>query len=153
MAKIAKPALGANLDAPQVIVIAGPNGAGKTTYAEALLEALKVEHFVNADRIAQGLSGLRPESVALSAGRIMLERLRQLADERQSFGPEVIFRRFSRSARNLFTLYIPLANTWKISENTQWAVPPQRIAGGAKEVLEIRDEIKWQLLQYIATNE
>ena len=206
MAKIAKPALGANLDAPQVIVIAGPNGAGKTTYAEALLEALNVEHFVNADRIAQGLSGLRPESVALSAGRIMLERLRQLADERQSFGfettlssrsfatflrrlatvgyhvhifylmlpsaaeslrrvkrrvkmgghdipPEVIFRRFSRSARNLFTLYIPLANSWKISENTQWAVPPQLIAGGAKEVLEIRDEIKWQLLQHIATNE
>ena len=71
-----------------MIVIAGPNGAGKTTYAEALLDALKVEHFVNADRIAQGLSGLRPESVAIHAGRIMLERLRQLAEERQSFGFE-----------------------------------------------------------------
>lgn len=73
---------------PDVVVIAGPNGAGKTTYAEALLTKLEVDHFVNADRIAQGLSGLRPESVALNAGRIMLTRLRELADSRQSFGFE-----------------------------------------------------------------
>lgn len=73
---------------PDVVVIAGPNGAGKTTYAEALLTKLGVDHFVNADRIAQGLSGLRPESVALNAGRIMLTRLRELADSRQSFGFE-----------------------------------------------------------------
>lgn len=73
---------------PDVVVIAGPNGAGKTTYAEALLTKLGVDHFVNVGRIAQGLSGLRPESVALNAGRIMLTRLRELADSRQSFGFE-----------------------------------------------------------------
>ena len=43
---------------PSVVVLAGPNGAGKTTLAPALLRgALSVDQFVNADVIAQGLSG------------------------------------------------------------------------------------------------
>jgi predicted ABC-type ATPase len=46
-------------------VIAGPNGAGKTTYAEEILKALGIKEFVNAERIAQGLSGFNTESVAL----------------------------------------------------------------------------------------
>ncbi len=74
--------------APTVVVIGGPNGAGKTTYAEAALNVLGIEEFVNADRIAQGLSGMNTESVSLEAGRIMLKRLRSLAAERKSFGFE-----------------------------------------------------------------
>jgi len=38
-----------------------------------------VQEFVNADTIAKGLSAFRPESAAFSAGRVMLERIRQLA--------------------------------------------------------------------------
>jgi predicted ABC-type ATPase len=58
---------------PLCIVIAGPNGAGKTTFApEFLLKDTRVIHFVNADVIASGLSPLRPEMVALAAGRIFL---------------------------------------------------------------------------------
>lgn len=65
---------------PQVVVIAGPNGAGKTTAAQTLLPtALEIQHFVNADWIARGLSGFNPESAAIDAGRIMLARLKQLA--------------------------------------------------------------------------
>ena len=65
---------------PRVVVFAGPNGAGKSTHADAILAALKVETFVNADYIARGLSGRNTDVVAFEAGRIMLKRLRQLGD-------------------------------------------------------------------------
>jgi len=74
---------------PYVIVVAGPNGAGKSTTARHLLrDALEVSEFVNADDIAAGLSAFRPETVAVSAGRIMLARMRQLAAERANFAFE-----------------------------------------------------------------
>lgn len=74
---------------PNVVVIAGPNGSGKTTAAPALLrDCLGVKEFVNADVIAQGLSGFSSESVALQAGRIMLERLKELAAEGADFAFE-----------------------------------------------------------------
>jgi predicted ABC-type ATPase len=74
---------------PKVIIISGPNGAGKSTAAPELLQAeLAVNEFVNADVIARGLSAFEPEKVALQAGRIMLERLAELAAARQSFAFE-----------------------------------------------------------------
>ena len=74
---------------PKVIVIAGPNGAGKTTAARRLLRgAMQVTEFVNADIIAQGLSAFEPENAAIDAGRIMLTRLKELADRRVSFAFE-----------------------------------------------------------------
>jgi predicted ABC-type ATPase len=74
---------------PLVVVVAGPNGAGKSTTAPGLLQgALAVSEFVNADAIAQGLSAFRPESVALTAGRIMLARLDQLVEARADFAFE-----------------------------------------------------------------
>lgn len=74
---------------PSVIVLAGPNGAGKTTAAKVILpELAKVAEFVNADVIAQGLSGFAPENAALEAGRIMLGRLHSLAAQRTSFAFE-----------------------------------------------------------------
>jgi predicted ABC-type ATPase len=74
---------------PHLILLAGPNGAGKSTAAPALLAGtLGVTEFVNADVIAQGLSAFQPESRALEAGRIMLQRLRSLADQRLDFSFE-----------------------------------------------------------------
>src|SRR5262249_44745162 len=71
---------------PYVIVVAGPNGAGKSTSAHHLLrDTLEVSEFVNADDIAAGLSAFRPETVAVSAGRIMLTRMRELAAARVNF--------------------------------------------------------------------
>jgi len=71
------------------VVIAGPNGAGKSTLAPVLLqEALAVTEFVNADVIARGLSAFAPEQVAMAAGRLMLARLRELAERRVSFAFE-----------------------------------------------------------------
>jgi predicted ABC-type ATPase len=74
---------------PLVVVIAGPNGSGKSTMAPRLLqEALSVSEFVNADPIAIGLSGFRPESMAMAAGRMMLARLKALAQARENFAFE-----------------------------------------------------------------
>ena len=74
---------------PNVIIIAGPNGAGKSTTAPHLLkDLLGVTEFVNADVIAQGLSAFATEAVAFQAGRIMLNRLHQLADKRRNFAFE-----------------------------------------------------------------
>jgi len=73
---------------PRVVIFAGPNGAGKSTHADAILAALGMETFVNADYIARGLSGRNTEAVAFEAGRIMLKRLRQLAEDRADFAFE-----------------------------------------------------------------
>ena len=74
---------------PSVVILAGPNGAGKSTAAPALLHGtLAVNVFVNADVIARGLSAFDPESAAIAAGRIMLARLRELAEQRVSFAFE-----------------------------------------------------------------
>ena len=74
---------------PLVIVIAGANGAGKSTTAPSLLrDALQVSEFVNADAIAGGLSAFRPDSVAIPAGRAMLERMHHLAEARADFAFE-----------------------------------------------------------------
>ena len=74
---------------PKVVVIAGPNGAGKSTAAPAVLRnTLQVNEFVNADTIAAGLSAFSPDAVAIAAGRIMLGRIRELADEGRDFAFE-----------------------------------------------------------------
>jgi len=74
---------------PSIVLVAGPNGAGKSTTAEALLHGeLEVDEFVNADVIARGLSGFAPGAVAVAAGRILLRRIRELAEQRSSFAFE-----------------------------------------------------------------
>jgi predicted ABC-type ATPase len=75
--------------APLVVVVAGANGAGKSTAAPSLLrDSFRVTEFINADTIAAGLSAFRPASVAIAAGRIMLERMRHLAVSRKNFAFE-----------------------------------------------------------------
>jgi predicted ABC-type ATPase len=53
-----------------------------------LVDELGVTEFVNADVIARGLSGFNPELVAIRAGRIMLDRIHELAAQRSSFAFE-----------------------------------------------------------------
>lgn len=74
---------------PQLFVIAGCNGAGKTTLCQALLpNYLGVKEFVNADEIARGLSPFNPGEAAFAAGRIMLQRIRELSKEGIDFAIE-----------------------------------------------------------------
>ena len=183
---------------PLVIVIAGPNGAGRSTTAPFLLrDTLQVSEFVNADTIAGGLSAFRPDSVAIAAGRAMLERIRQLAEARadfafettlasRSFAPwlarlkrngyhvHVLFlwlesadlavnrvaarvrlgghdvpegtvrRRYQRGLRNLFGLYVPLADSWQVFDNSR-AERPQLVASGRRDGAEqVANAPLWQ---------
>ncbi len=71
---------------PQVYLIGGPNGAGKTTSAfQLMLDELVGIEFVNADIIAARLNPQAPETAAFQAGRLMLERLEQLAASGSDF--------------------------------------------------------------------
>ncbi|WP_205590003.1 hypothetical protein [Mucilaginibacter celer] len=71
---------------PNLYIIAGCNGAGKTTASYTVLpELLNCREFVNADNIAAGLSPFDPESVALEAGRIMLQRVDELSNRGVDF--------------------------------------------------------------------
>jgi predicted ABC-type ATPase len=74
---------------PNLYVVAGPNGAGKSTFAHRFLpEYATCRELVNADLIAAGLSPFNPESLAIEAGRLMLQRIETLAEVREDFGFE-----------------------------------------------------------------
>ena len=106
---------------PQLHLIAGPNGAGKTTFArEFLPHFVQCREFVNADLLAAGLSPFAPERAALAAGRLMLERIHELAKRRVDFGFETTLagRGHARVLRamkssgygiNIYFLWLPTA--------------------------------------------
>lgn len=66
------------IEMKKIAMIAGPNEAGKTTITSALIEKEKelYDEFLNADEIARGLAPRQPESVAIQASKLMLQRLR-----------------------------------------------------------------------------
>lgn len=70
-------------------IISGCNGAGKTTASYTVLpEILDCKEFVNADEIAKGLSPFNSESVAIEAGRLMLQRIENLLEKGETFSIE-----------------------------------------------------------------
>jgi predicted ABC-type ATPase len=72
-----------------IFILGGPNGAGKTTASRVLLpEALHLSLFLNADEIARHLSPVNSDATALRAGRLMIERMRELVRTDQSFAFE-----------------------------------------------------------------
>jgi len=74
---------------PHLYIISGCNGAGKTTASYTVLpELLNCREFVNADNIAAGISPFNPASVALEAGRIMLQRIDELLQKKTDFAFE-----------------------------------------------------------------
>ena len=67
-------------------IISGPNGAGKTTASLQLLpQFLDCKEYVNADAIAFGLSPFNSDKVAVQAGRLMLQRIEELASQKIDF--------------------------------------------------------------------
>jgi predicted ABC-type ATPase len=71
-------------------IIAGPNGAGKTTLSYTILpEIFDCDEFVNADEIAKGISPLNPEKAGIRAGRLMLQRIKELLNQGESFAFEI----------------------------------------------------------------
>lgn len=71
-----------------IYMIAGPNGAGKTTTAMTFISSSMLNEYINADEIARGLAPLHPESVSLSASKLMVQRFRDLLEAKKSFAFE-----------------------------------------------------------------
>ena len=161
-------------------LIAGPNGAGKTTFArEFLPRYAHCREFLNVDLLAAGISPFSPDTAALAAGRVLLQRMKELIHDRRDFGFETtlagktyrrvwesmkergyalhlfylwlpsvelaigrvaqrvrqgghnvpeptIRRRFDVGLRNLFDLYLPLCDSWRLFDNS--AIEPRTVA-------------------------
>lgn len=189
---------------PQAIAIAGPNGAGKTTLAPFLIrDKYGLMEYVNADSIALGLAAFNPESVAFEAGRIMLKRLHDLAEQDSDFAfettlasrfyaawikalrargyefhliylwlngadlavqrvrervrkgghdvpEEVVRRRYVKGVVNFFELYVGLADTWGIYDNSSLGGPVQIAVKNKNTATEILQEDLWQRLRETA---
>lgn len=74
---------------PEIMVVGGPNGAGKTTTAARILPyGLHEGQFLNADFMAKAISPHDPAGAAVSAGRMMLNRMHACREARQSFSLE-----------------------------------------------------------------
>lgn len=79
---------------PQAIILAGPNGAGKSTTAiEFVPDDIA---FVNADLIAQAISGEPGTAGDINAGRVLLDQVQSLVHDRVDFALETTL-----SARSL----------------------------------------------------
>ena len=138
---------------------------------DLLPDILSCSEYVNADAIAAGISPFNPETVAMRAGRLMLERIRTLISQQKDFAFEttlatksfapllkqaqkagytvclmylwldspllaekrvadrvsrgghniphhVIHRRYYRGLQNLFSLYMPIVDSWLIYNNS-----------------------------------
>lgn len=73
----------------RIYIIAGPNGAGKTTFASKFLPKFAhCREFLNADLIAAGLSPYSPDSQAMRASQLLLERIHNLVEAQRTFSFE-----------------------------------------------------------------
>ncbi len=149
---------------------------------------------------ARGLTGRSNNEAAYESGRMLLERMEWLAENRISFGvdstlsgrtlganlkrykaqgyaiemvyvtldaPEMsrnrvqqrvilgghdipledIQRRFLKSHRKFWTIYRPLADNWRVFDNSNSADPYTRLAKGTGENwIDVLDEYGWQRL-------
>ena len=122
-----------------VVVLGGPNGSGKSTAAPRLLRgSLKVEEFVNADTLAQGLSLFRPQDVAMDAGRITLTRLDALESQQKSFAFEAtlasqgLARRLERLKGRSYLVHI--VYLWLPTVELALARVAERVRAGGHDV-------------------
>lgn len=153
----------------ELVVLAGPNGAGKSTLAPWLLrDGWGIKEFVNADEIAKGLSGFQPETVALQAGRLMWERLEELAVSRKSFAfettlasrtyaPWIVKRRAEGYQTRLVFIWLPSAEMAirRVTDRVRVGghhipddVIRRRYAGGLRNLFELYLPLmdRWQVL-------
>ena len=124
-----------------IFIIGGPNGAGKTTAAKVLLpEELDLDLFLNADELARRISPDNAESASFQAGRMMLERMRQLVREQRNFAFETTcsgrsYLRFLRECQSA---------GWRVSLLYLWLPSPeecirrvaQRVRAGGHSIPE-----------------
>lgn len=76
-------------DQKKLYIIAGCNGAGKTTASKRILpDLIDCIEFINADEIAFKLCPENVESVAIKAGRMMLNKIVELLNSGETFAFE-----------------------------------------------------------------
>ncbi|MEG4286614.1 zeta toxin family protein [Microcoleus sp. A006_D1] len=126
---------------PNLYIIGGANGSGKTTASMSLLpNFLDCFEYVNADAIAAALSPFNQESVAISAGRIMLERLQTLSNSGTDFAFETTLaaRSFAAFLRSCKTkdYTINLIYFWLRSPELAIARVARRVASGGHSIPE-----------------
>lgn len=126
---------------PSLYIIGGANGSGKTTASMSLLpNFLDCFEYVNADAIAAALSPFNPESVAITAGRIMLQRLQTLSDSGTDFAFETTLaaRSFATFLRSCKTkdYTINLIYFWLRSPELAVARVARRVASGGHSIPE-----------------
>jgi predicted ABC-type ATPase len=126
---------------PNLYIIGGANGSGKTTAALQILPYfLEVFEYVNADEIAAGLSPFHPESVAVQAGRLMLERLETLVNTEADFAFETTLaaRNFARFLRECQAkgYMINLIYFWLQSPELAIARVRRRVESGGHNIPE-----------------
>jgi len=126
-------------DMPDLYIIAGCNGAGKTTASYTVLpEILHCKEFVNADNIAAGISPFNPDKAAIDAGRIMLDRIRDLMNQKESFAFETTlasksFVSLIKQAKNQ-GFKVTLIYFWLDSvETAKWRVK-ERVKNGGHDI-------------------
>lgn len=120
-------------------IIAGCNGAGKTTASYSVLpEILGCREFVNADEIAKGLSPFNPSSVAIQAGRLMIQRIMGLLMSGETFSVETTL-----STRSYISLIrqaqekgytVSLIYFWLNSPELAIERVKQRVANGGHDI-------------------
>jgi predicted ABC-type ATPase len=124
---------------PDLYSIAGPNGAGKTTAAYTFLpRALHIKQFVNADEIARGISPFDPESVAIQAGKVMLQRIDHLLTIGASFAIETTLTTLSYlrtiERAKLLRYKVSLLFVWLDKPEAAVERVQQRVAAGGHHI-------------------
>ena len=69
--------------AKELLIIAGPNGSGKTTFAKSFLLENKY-HFLNADEIAQQITGDGTRAGNITAGKTYFKSLEKLLKQNKN---------------------------------------------------------------------
>ncbi len=125
----------------QLYIISGCNGAGKTTASYTVLpNVLQCKEFVNADEIARGLSPFNPSSMAIEAGRLMLQRIDELLKNQESFSIETTLA--TRSYIRLVTnaqkqgYKVSLIYFWLNSPQLAVSRVKQRVSNGGHDIPE-----------------
>jgi len=125
----------------KIFMIAGPNGAGKTTTAMPLiLNTTIVYEFVNADEIARGLAPMHPESMSLTASKLMINRIKELLEASKSLAFETTgsgtnyIKHFKEAQRNGYE--VCLMFLWLPSPDLAVERVAQRVAQGGHYIPE-----------------
>ena len=117
---------------PNFYIIAGCYGAGKTMASFQILPLiLNCQEFVNADEIARGLSPFQPEQASIEAGKIMINRIKELFNQKVDFAIETTL----SSKMYLKTIEEAESLGYEINILFFWLISPEMaVERGAKRV-------------------